>query len=129
MATKHKIGIFGAGALLLALVLTTVVLFAFKADSKHNKKVEQKFERNTKKFFASQWYLIDASDNNPANQDITSTTGSAPSSPGCNTTNTGVPCAVNLSFSGAVPSIPAGTTVQEAVDDYGATVGSYTREP
>lgn len=118
MALTKKIT--GAIAAIALVIMVTIVTFAFKADNK--------IESKAGKVLVDQWYFIDATSNATSDQEITSTTGSAPNDPSCNTINLGLPCAVRLSFSGSVPSLPAGTTVEEAVDDFGATVGIYTRK-
>lgn len=117
--TKKLMGVVAA----IVLVLTTILTFAFKADF-------SKIDRNNK-VFANQWYTLTLAPGNPnlpANQQISGTTGSQPTSEECNIDNEGNPCAVELSFSGTPPTFPPGTTVQAAISA-GGTVVAYTRQP
>lgn len=71
------------------------------------------------------WYDVDGSSELPSDLEITSGPASLPKNqPTCNMTNAGLPCGVHLSFpnNDAPSSVPAGTTVQDLIDNYGASI-------
>ncbi len=114
-------------ALIVAFVAIGMLAITAMAAKKEN--VKAKTERRA----ANQWYQVTISGSNPnltSNQLIQSELGEQPNDDDCNASNSGNPCAVELSFPTTVPPIsPGSATVQQAISMYGASVVGYTRQP
>jgi len=116
----------------IALILTTVLTFAFKA------KEDTKTKSNPK-LVVQQWYSITPTSSTDKNdQDITGSITAPPSTSGsgcAQINNLGNYCAVLLQFPGSSAPSLTGQNVQEAIDDNGATVvtgtasAGYSRSP
>ncbi|MCY4781207.1 hypothetical protein ORI89_16210 [Sphingobacterium sp. UT-1RO-CII-1] len=92
-----------------------------------NSSSEEKVVEKTAVLAQQAWIEVEALTNSEDPTDLNVKSGpstSPPNSPDCNITNAGKPCAAHLSFPGALPptSIPTGTTLQDLMDDYGATL-------
>lgn len=103
--------ITGAVVAMALIIMTTIVTFAFKADVGENTK--------GKRVFADAWYFINNS-TNPATQTISGAPEGTLEGT-CQQNNDGDICAIQLSFEGTPPNLN-GVTVEDAVDDHGATV-------
>ncbi|GGH33084.1 hypothetical protein GCM10011418_47050 [Sphingobacterium alkalisoli] len=71
------------------------------------------------------WYDVSGTSDAPSALQVTSGPKASPTnSPSCNMDNEGNPCGAHLSFpnNDAPTSIPAGTTVQDLIDNYGASI-------
>lgn len=115
--TKSKIV-----AVLSAAVLVMGTFFIVRAVEKEKPAV--KVEK-TKVVTQQVWYDVNGSSENASDLQITSGPASLPKNqPTCNMTNAGLPCGVHLSFpnNDAPSSVPAGTTVQDLIDNYGASI-------
>lgn len=115
--TKSKIV-----AVLSAVVLVMGTFFIVKAMEKEKPVV--KVEK-PKVVTQQVWYDVNGSSELPSDLQITSGPSSLPKNqPTCNMTNAGLPCGVHLSFpnNDAPSSVPAGTTVQDLIDNYGASI-------